>query len=157
MPDTNYEYMINLLSDLELNALVDSIVHQYLVLPESWGPIPFLTNLYCQMREVHRLPAVVICPKRGASRRLLVVNLDANWLQNQYLLIVRSGGNVDSPAFDRCGFSALVKASRAEELARQLVKPLGENVSDNPPELGESKAPWLSRTGRCSHKRTSKR
>ena len=63
----------------------------------------------------------------------------------------------DRAEFDRGGFGTLVEENQAEELARLLVKPLGENVPDPPPELGEPKAPRLSRTRRCCHQRTSKR
>ena len=160
MADTNthdqtyeFEDMINFLSDRELDALTDGIVNEFLVLPESWSPFPFLTTLYCVGRGMQRLPTVIVCPKRGALRRMSVTNLDKDWLQKQHELIVRSGGNVDSPAFDRGGFSALVEANRAEELARLLVKPLAENLPDPPPEFGESETARRSRPRRCGHQR----
>ena len=156
-PTYELEDLVDVLSDPEVHALADAIVHQYLVLPESWSPFPFLTTLYCVRREMQRLPAVVVWPKRASSRRIAVANLDKDWLQEQYELVVRSGGIVDRAEFDPGGFGALVEENQAEELARLLVKPLGKNVSDPPPELGELKAPRRSRIGRCGHHRTSKK
>ena len=152
-----FEDMIDFLSDVELYALADAMVNEYLVLPERWNP--FLTTLYCVRRELQGLPSVVIWPKQvGTSLlRLVVANLDKDWLQRQYELVVRSGGIVDRAEFDRGGFGALVEENQAEALAQLLLKPLGKNVPDNLPELEESKAPRLRPTKRCCHQWTSKR
>ena len=151
-----FEDMIDFLSDVELYALADAMVNEYLVVPESWNP--FLAILYCVGRELQGLPSVVVQPKQvGMSLlRIVVANLDQHWLQRQYELVVESGGIVDLPEFDRGGFGALVEENQAEALAQLLLKPLEKNVPDNLPELEESKAPRLRPTRRCFHQRTSK-
>ena len=85
------EDLVDVLSDRELDALAAGFVNEYLVIPGRWNP--FLTTLYCVMREVEQLPAVVVWPKRASSRRIAVANLGKDWLQKQYELVVRSGGS----------------------------------------------------------------